>query len=592
MASKSSRRSPRTARPAQPPPVQSEASRWTGLSIWLAALTTAGIVFSPAINGTFIFDDFHLPFTDPNAAAMPARFWIGNVRPLLMATYWANHLISGTQTFWYHLVNIFLHAAAAVLVYFVVRKLLEISGSAATKAPASASPAKLHWIALFGAGLFLLHPLQTESVDYIAGRSEVLCALFVLSAWLLFLNRFNENTTPARAAAIILCGAAAVLSKESGVCLAALIVASDLYFRNGSLSAQVRKRIFLYVPGLIGLLAATIAILRALAHSTTAGFASGATPFEYAITQCRAIAIYLRLFLIPAGQNVDWQLPFSHSLLDVHVWPYVFVLAVLIAAIVWFYNRARLVSFGLLAFLLALAPTSSFIPVQDALAERRMYLPIVGLSIALAGAAAIGLSKALLNARLIAILASAALLLLAVISYNRSGVWSSDTLLWEDAIAKNPGNARALSNLGGAMMLRHDCAGAAREYKLIVDMHGMDEINGRNLGSAYECSQQTDLALSAYRSLVALHPTAEIYVRIGFLEGIRNNADASLAAFEKALQLDPNNAPAYAFRGVARATLNDVPEAREDFRRALAIDPGNPVASTWVAKLAKLPPDR
>ncbi len=582
MASKANRRrAGRTTAPASTP--QRDLSRSASLWIWPAALTAASVVFSPAINGTFIFDDFHLPFTDPNAAAMPARFWLGDVRPLLMATYWVNHLVSGSHPFSYHVVNIVLHATAATLVYFLLNRLLAIS----------AAGTSVQWIAIFGAALFLLHPLQTESVDYIAGRSEILCALFVLGGWLLFLNRFSEKTTPARAAAIILCAAAAVLSKESGVCLAGLIVATDLYFRNEPLAAHFRKRIFLYVPGLIGLASATIVILRALAKSTTAGFSSGATPFEYALTQCRAIAIYLRLFLVPAGQNVDWQLPFYRSFRDSQAWLCVPGMALLIVAIVWFYNRARLVSFGLLVFLLALAPTSSFIPVQDALAERRMYLPIIGLSIALAGAlgAAVGtaLGRAPFTARLTAVLASAVLLVFAALSYNRSRVWSSDILLWQDSIAKNPGNTRAHSNLGGALMLRHDCAGAAREYKTIVDMQGLDEINGRNLGSAYECSQQPDLALSTYRGVAALHPSAEVYVRIGFLEGIRNNAAASLAAFEKALQLDPNNAAAYAFRGVGRYALHDVPDAREDFRHALALDPGNAVAAQW---MARLPGDR
>ena len=271
------------------------------------------------------------------------------------------------------------------------------------------------------------------------------------------------------------------------------------------------------------------------------------------------------------------------------LWVYVLCITLLIVAIAALYNRARLVSFGLLVFLLALAPTSSFIPVQDALAERRMYLPIVGLSIAVTGALGYALGRALFTARLTAVLASAALLVFATLSYSRSRVWNSDFLLWQDSIAKNPENTRALSNLGGALMLRHDCAGAALEYKKIMDMQGLDEINGRNLGAAYECSQQPDLALSTYRGLVAAHPAAEAYVRIGVLEGIRNNADASLAAFNKALELDPNKAAAYAFRGVGRLVLHDAPDAREDFRHALALDPGNAVATQW---MAKLPGDR
>ncbi|HWE50206.1 MAG TPA: tetratricopeptide repeat protein [Bryobacteraceae bacterium] len=535
----------------------------------------AALVYSPALNGSFVFDDFHLPFSDPNAGAMTARFWIGGVRPLLMASYWANYLTSGVRPFSYHVVNLVLHATAAVLVYLIVEKVMEVS-NVRTIAP---------WSPVIAPGVFLLHPLQTEAVDYVAGRSELLCAVFVLTGWFLFLNRFEGKTTVFRALAIILCGAAAVLSKETGVCLAGLIPATDFYFRKEGLAAQFRKRIFLYLPGLLGLGIAAIAILRGLAKSTTAGFASGATPFEYALTQCRAIAIYLRLFLFPAGQTIDWQLPFYHSLGDSYAWIYALGIVLLLAAIAGLFQRARLISFGLLVFLIALAPTSSFIPVQDALAERRMYLPIAGLGIVLVALLNLAGAEARRAATFAKILTPALLILLAVVTYNRSLAWSSDMALWGDTIAKNPRNVRALSNLGGSMMLRHDCAGAAREYKLILDMQGLDEFNGRNLGSAYECSQQPDLALALYRRLVAAHPNADVYVRIGFLEGVRNNVDAALGALEKALQLDPNNASAYAFRGVARFALHDAPDAREDFHRALALDPRNAVASAWIAKL-------
>ena len=585
MASRASRRSARKAGPVQPATIRLKAAApasrlWTIFLGWLGALAVAAFVYSPAIEASFVFDDYHLPFTDPNAGAMPARFWIGGPRPLLIASYWANHLISGARPLSYHVVNIMLHSSSAVLVYLILEKVFAISAAGFL-----AVRFNVRWMALLGSAVFLLHPLQTESVDYIAGRSELLSALFVLAAWLLFLDRFEDKTTPWRAAAIMLCAAAAVLSKETAVSLAGLFVATDIYFRKESLSARFRKRILLYAPGLLGLLAAAIVILRSLATSTTAGFASGSTPFEYALTQCRVIAIYLRLFLFPAGQNIDWQVPYYHSLRDSQAWLYVLGLALFVALIAWLYNKARLLSFGLLVFLLALAPTSSFIPLQDALAERRMYLPIVGLSIALAGILNFGGGKVRRTSVLIRILAPALLVILAVLTYNRSHVWSSGKLLWEDSIAKNPRNVRAIANLGGVFMLNHDCAGAAREYRKIVDMQGVDELNGRNLGSAYECSQQQDLALSVYRRLVAAHPTADVYVRIGFLEGVRNNVDASLGAFEKALQLDPNNAQAYAFRGVARLALHDVPDATEDFRHALAIDPGNAVAATWMAKL-------
>jgi tetratricopeptide (TPR) repeat protein len=544
---------------------------WFGLPI--AAVTLAGLAFSPAIKGSFVFDDFHLPFADPKAASMPAAFWIGGVRPILMLSYWLNYALSGTETFSYHATNIALHSVTAVLVYFVIRRLLEISKA----------DVDVHRASLFGSGVFLLHPLQTESVDYIAGRSEIACAAFLFAAWLVFLTRFEVSTTAATAAKILLLSCAAVLSKESGVCLIAILIATDFYWKPQSFAVQIRKRAWLYVPSLIGSLAAALLILRQLEHSTTAGLHSGATSLQYALTQCRAIAIYLKLFFIPVGQNVDWQLPIYRSFVE--AWLYVLFMALLAAMVVWLFRKNRLASFGLLVFLLALAPTSSFVPIVDALAERRMYVPVVGLIVAMIGVAA----KVRLHRNAKAGIALTCLLILGALSWNRSEKWSSDLALWQDSIEKNYANSRAHAGLGGAFMLRRDCAGAAREYRIVVDLQGMDEIGGRNLATSYECSGQTALALETYRRLVAIHPLADAYDRIGYLEGLQEHTDAALSAFETALRLDPNNVSAYAFRGVTKIALNDIPGARADFRRALALDPDNALAKSWTAKLSQTP---
>src|SRR5215510_12808359 len=92
------------------------------LPIWLltAAMLTAGLVYSPALNGPFIFDDYNLPFSNPNADSMPIAFWIGGVRPALMASYWLNYQVSGIHTLSYHAVNITFHAATAVVVFFLL----------------------------------------------------------------------------------------------------------------------------------------------------------------------------------------------------------------------------------------------------------------------------------------------------------------------------------------------------------------------------------------------------------------------------------------------------------------------------------------
>ena len=149
---------------------------------WLAAII-AGLIllfwaYAPAMHAAFVFDDTKQQYALPTAAD-PLAGWIGPVRPILMFSYWANVQLSRDDTFSFHVVNLLIHGITALLVFFVIRRLLEWAGTA----PADRTP-----FAAFGAMLFLLHPLQTESVDYIAGRSELVSGFFFFAGWLVFFS--------------------------------------------------------------------------------------------------------------------------------------------------------------------------------------------------------------------------------------------------------------------------------------------------------------------------------------------------------------------------------------------------------------------
>jgi tetratricopeptide (TPR) repeat protein len=550
--------------------------RWLWIYCFCASFVIALAVFAPALNGTFIFDDFHLPFADPHAAEMPARFWIGGVRPALIATYWLNFLISGTNPLGYHVVNVFLHAVTSVVIFLIYDRLLAISR---TPFP---SILDRRWFALFGAALFLLHPLQTEPVDYIAGRSELLSGCFFFAAWLVFLRNFEQNASFGLTLKILILGGLGILGKESAISLPGLLLLTDFYFSDLPIGKQVVRRFKLYSVFLIGALSAAALILRSLTRGTAAGFSSGVRPFDYALTQCRVVLIYLRLFFIPAGQNADWHLPFYHSFRHGAAGWYVVALLLVLALALWLRKRDRLISFGIMAFFLMLAPTSSIVPISDALAERRMYLPIAGLILAVLGVAArIRLTTSWRWAG-----ATALILACAVLSYFRSAVWTSDLNLWSDSAHANPANYRAHSGLGAALLRRKDCVEAAGEFATALSQENSNNEVLWNLAEAYQCAGKSAEALSAFQSYAVRHPTGAAYDKIGFIEATLSHVTPALDAFEQALKLDPKDATAYAYRGIARVALNDPQDGQADFRRALELDPGNQVAAQGIAKLA------
>jgi len=574
MASKLKKKATSKSSTAVPPAVVVSTGRsWLWAKLFAAALLLAGVVYLPSLNGPVLFDDFHLPFSDPNAARMPARFWIGGVRPLLMVTYWLNYAISGTATLSYHAFNLLIHAAAVVVVFFVLQRLLKL-----------ASIEKNAFLfSLFGAGLFLLHPLQSESTAYIAGRSELVSGLFVVSAWLVFLNHFEDRTTMATVLTILLLTAAALLGKESAISLPALLLVTDLYWNRDSLHDQIRDRWKLYAPIIVGGLLAAAAIIRSLDSAPSAGLSlENVTPFRYALTQCRVVLTYLRLFLIPAGQSGDWQIPFYSSFADNGAWLFVLGMLILVGGIVWSFRRSRLFSFGLLVFLLVLLPTSSVIPIKDALAERRMYIAIIGLILAVVAI----LDRLQLDPGALTVGAITLLSFAAILTFQRSQVWGDDTVFWQDVLKKDPGNKRAHIDLANSFMRHRRFTEAMAEDDVLDKMDGVTERTLLSRVAVYEVMQNYELALDMLHKTAAMHPTSSTYTELGHLEAYLGHIPESFAAFALALKLDPKYAPAHAQRGMIYLATGDNARASVDFQEALKSEPYNEIAMTGLSKLA------
>jgi len=573
MASKVKTKTVRNSSAAAPSKaIVSEGRSWLWAKLFAAALLLAGVVYLPSLSGPLIFDDHSLPFSDAHAARMPASFWIGGVRPVLMATYWLNYELSGTQTFSYRAFNLLLHAASAVIVFFLLQRLFKLA----------ALERNAFLFSLFGAGLFLLHPLQSESVAYIAGRSELVSGLFLLSAWLVFLYYFENRTTFATALKILLLAAAAVLGKESAISLPALLLITDLYWNRASLREQIQDRWKLYAPIVLGGIVAGVAIIHSVNKSPSAGLSlENATPFRYALTQCRSILTYLRLFVMPADQSGDWRITLYRSLGDRDAWLYVLGILVLLTAIVFSYRRSRLLSFGLLVFFLLLMPTSSVIPIKDALAERRMYIPIIGLILSLVAI----LDRYRLDLAVLKIGTIAVLGLAAILTFQRSQVWGDDIAFWKDVLKKDPGNHRAHIDLATSYTGHQQFAEAIAENEAIDKTDGVTEMTLLNRVIPYEGMQNFDSALDMLHRAATMHPTPSTYTEIGHVEAYIGHIPESLAAFATALKLDPKYAPAHAQRGMIYLATGDNDRARTDFRDALSSEPTNEIATAGLSRL-------
>ncbi len=222
---KNSRRQlrPDAAPPPPAPPPSKPRAGWRWWAFAAAALAVFG-AYSPALRGPFLFDDNMLPFAIGNVASAPLRVWLSGSRPALMFTYWINARISGDDTFSYHALNVAIHCFTAWLVYLIVRRLLERAGVAGPRRGLLAG---------FAAAVFLLHPIQTEAVAYLAGRSECLSVMLAFAAFAIFLYRRKTEASWGVVFAVLILFGAALLAKEHTIALPALLLLTDYWWNPG-----------------------------------------------------------------------------------------------------------------------------------------------------------------------------------------------------------------------------------------------------------------------------------------------------------------------------------------------------------------------
>ncbi len=546
---------------------------------WLAGLVVAFIaafaVYQPAINGPFLFDDRYLPFMSPGYANAPLIAWLRGVRPMLMFSFWMNYRISSIEPYSYHLLNLVLHFFNCILTGVILKKILHWAGVGERSGII---------LSIFGAGIFLLHPLQTESVTYVASRSENLSLFFFFAAFAVFVWRRSIEVTWLTAAAILTLFGAAVTVKEHTVALPALLLLTDYFWNPGFTLDGIKKNWRLYLPIAVGGALGVVVVLRVLGAADTAGFKmKDLTWYQYFFTQCRVIWLYLRFYIFPFGQNIDPDFPISRNVFD-HL-AIVGMLALIAAAIAaWIYRRKYpLAAYGFLLFLILLAPTSSFVPIKDVVAERRMYLPFLGLILmTLEVVRRWHPGTGTLVAALLAVLAAEG-----AVTYNRNQVWSNSVSLWQDTVNKSPAKARPRFQLAYAFFQEGQCALAAQEYSNASKLQAPDFGLLVDWALAEDCAGNSALALEKLQQAAKLERSAHVFALLGMVYGKAGNRADSLAALDTAIQLDPRFDMTYVYRGNVYAGNQENAAAAEEYQKALAINPSNQSAQAGLQMVSR-----
>jgi len=554
------------------------------LLLALALAVAAGWAYSTSFRGVFVFDDRFAIVENPNiktlwpltrAMSAPAEAPVSG-RPVASLTLAINYALAPpeardvmapaeagappgiTESFlrnvWgYHFMNLALHVLAALALLGVVRHTL-LSDRLRPRFEGHATA-----IAFVAALVWTVHPLLTDAVTYITQRTELLMGLFYLvTLYCAIRAAGREATARARtgwtAAAIAAC-AAGMGSKQTMVTAPLAVWLWDWFFRGDTAPEKGSPRWPLY-----GGLAATWLLLAALVAyerwPTSIGFnLEGWTPYTYLLTQTRVLAHYLRLAVAGAPLVLDYDgWPMSRSLAEVA--PFALAWTVLLALTVLGAARRKAWAFLPASWFLALAPSSSVLPLATEIAaERRMYLPLATLVVAaVIGAYLLGRrllptfvadtsKRRQVGAAAAIVFAGGLVLTYGTMTSARNRDFWSDQRIWEDVVEKRPANARARLNYG-------------------VDL--------AKVGRLEEAERHLREAVRLRRSSAPAHANlGSVLCSLGHLE-------EGIGHLERTLELDPKYTQVYSNLGEAYGALGRHAPAAEYFALAVQATPDTP----------------
>lgn len=463
------------------------------------------LLYANSLGGEFVWDDAGFVvdnasirtfenlirfFTDPSTAAQ-GGLSKDVYRPITAFSYALDYFFWKLNSFGYHLSNIILHAINGILVYMLL--------SLITRDP---------FLALFASLLFVSHPVQTEAVAWISGRSSVLFLFFYLSS-LIFYIRFSNESKRIYHIVSILFFLFSLFSKEMSVTLPLILIVYDIHF---SKKQNMRRRIRKYAPYFA--LTFFYVMTRTTLLKQIGQFEGWAAPYSTFLTMSKIVVDYIKILIFPLKLcAVGYIVPISDSIVEPQV---IFSLSVLFAVVLgvpFIFRHFRLASFSLWWFFITLLPVLNIIPIKALEAERFLYLPSIGFCILAASIASNRRNRRfdrpiVARTTITPFVLSALILAYSIRTVVRNEDWKSEIRISEQTVKASPHSAWAFTALGANYIERENYEEAMKYLKTAVGLSNEYELARNALGICYLKLGSYEEAILEFVEVIKLNPYA------------------------------------------------------------------------------------
>jgi protein O-mannosyl-transferase len=590
MKSNNPRRSQKSSKPSE-----NASGRALSGSIVAAIVASATLIaFFPTLRNEFVnWDDYETLVNNsryrglawPQLRWIFTTFYMGHFQPLSWVSYALDYLVWGTNPAGYHLTNVGLHAANAVVFFFLARLLISLALNVSSNARQFGPTLGAALAAL----LFSLHPLRVESVAWATERRDVLSGFF----YFLALYNYSSAQTAAkdrlrrrRLGASVVVYALSLLSKGTAMTLPAVLLLLDAYplrrlpgKPSDWLKPEYRHILWEKLPFVA--LAGVFALIAIFAQQNTGALRPVQEYFvSYRLGQAfYAICFYLWKSLIPLGLSPLYELPF-----DFDPWMPLFFICAVVAvtvtiALYRLRNRWPAPFAAWVYYIVVLAPVVGLAQSGPQLvADRYSYLSCLSWPLLLGG----GFGRLWISSgssprppQAIALPAATILIIIALgaMSWQQSKVWRDSSTLWQHVIAVAPDSSIAYYNLARLYEDEGKLDNSLAHYRRAVEINPANPDAQYNLARLLAKRGMESEAIAHYRQVLSIRPQdAEAHNNLGLLLARRGETDAALEEFRKAVEVDPNYSKAFFNMGRVLAGMGELEKAVHDYREALRLN--------------------
>ena len=539
--------------------------------IGLCLLLIAGVIAVYVRAAGFDFVDYDDPFyVTRNSQVLGGLTWdgvkwacttmhAGNWFPLVWLSLMLDRTLLGVGAGGFHLVNVVLHIANILLLFWVLKRY--------TKAV---------WTSFFVAALFALHPLHVESVAWITERKDVLSTLFWLLTMLAYL-RYVEIPTTKRYVIICVIFALGLMSKSMLVTLPLALLLMDywplrrLMPEDAGKGVSIGRLLFEKIP-LLSLSAASC-VMTVIAQKTSGAVAKiSIVPFNQRVGN--AFVAYCQ-YLMKMFWPVDLAVFYPHPIKSLAGWKVAVSLAVLLAItiVVILLRRRRYLLVGWLWYLGTLVPVIGLVQVGgQALADRYTYVPLTGIFIMLAWAAGDFVAQRRFGRVLAGVAGSAIIGVLGAMTFVQASYWRDTFSLFTHCAAVTPDNVIVREYMGIGFAEKGDPESALREFEAALRFEPNDIRTLYNIAGMLARQGRIDEAVEYYNRALKLKPgDAGTCVAIASIRAARGEFERAIDSYREGLKYNPDNADLRSELGLFLMQLNRVDEGIVELEEAVKI---------------------